>query len=169
MPIIALTANALSEERKKAMEAGMNEWCTKPIRRGEVSKLLNQITRRASTESSSLLLPRTNSQRTQSKSVSLPASPSPALTTTYQNGIAPANLTTALQSNKDELPRYVRSGRRLNQTQETRQTPSELLLNTVTPNDLRSFTHIIEDTTLTQAPLNNITIIANESVPLLQR
>ena len=41
--IIALTANALSEERRKALEAGMNAFQTKPIRKAELQKLLHKI------------------------------------------------------------------------------------------------------------------------------
>ena len=43
VPIIALTANALSEERKKALECGMNAFQTKPIRKVELHKLLLKI------------------------------------------------------------------------------------------------------------------------------
>ena len=43
VPIIALTANALSEERTKALEAGMNAFQTKPIRKVELQKLLNKV------------------------------------------------------------------------------------------------------------------------------
>lgn len=42
-PIIALTANALTEERSKAFKAGMNEFCTKPIRKHEVMSLMRQF------------------------------------------------------------------------------------------------------------------------------
>ena len=43
VPIIALTANALSEERKKALEAGMNAFQTKPIRKVELHRLLLKV------------------------------------------------------------------------------------------------------------------------------
>ena len=43
VPIIALTANALSEERKKASDAGMNGFQTKPIRKIELQKLLIKV------------------------------------------------------------------------------------------------------------------------------
>ena len=44
MPVIvALTAHALEESRIKAMDAGMDHYLTKPIRRDELAKLLLQV------------------------------------------------------------------------------------------------------------------------------
>lgn len=43
MLIIALTANALSEERKKATLAGMDEFATKPIRKHQIMKFLEHF------------------------------------------------------------------------------------------------------------------------------
>ena len=40
VPIIALTANALSEERTKAAECGMSAFLTKPLRKAELHRLL---------------------------------------------------------------------------------------------------------------------------------
>ena len=40
LPIIAMTANAFEEDRKKALEAGMNEHVAKPI---DVEKLLGVL------------------------------------------------------------------------------------------------------------------------------
>jgi CheY-like chemotaxis protein len=43
VPIIALTANALKGDRERFMEAGMDEYTTKPLIRSEIISLLNQF------------------------------------------------------------------------------------------------------------------------------
>ncbi len=42
LPIIALTANALPEERDRCRAAGMNDYLAKPFRREELAALLDQ-------------------------------------------------------------------------------------------------------------------------------
>ena len=42
IPIIAMTANAFDEDRKMALEAGVNGFCTKPM---NVDKLYKEIAR----------------------------------------------------------------------------------------------------------------------------
>ena len=43
VPIIAMTANAFEEDRKKALEAGMNGHLAKPIKTDELLKVLNEF------------------------------------------------------------------------------------------------------------------------------
>jgi CheY-like chemotaxis protein len=43
LPIVALTANALSRERQRASEAGANEFQTKPILREDLYALCNRF------------------------------------------------------------------------------------------------------------------------------
>ncbi len=43
MPVIALTANALSGDREKCFEAGMNEYVTKPIKRNVLEAALESL------------------------------------------------------------------------------------------------------------------------------
>ena len=43
IPIIAMTANAFEEDKKRALEAGMNGHLTKPINTEELLKILNDF------------------------------------------------------------------------------------------------------------------------------
>jgi len=52
VPIIALTANSLSEEKTKAETAGMNHFCTKPLRKDKVVKLLDKLLNNSTSPSS---------------------------------------------------------------------------------------------------------------------
>ena len=40
--IVALTANAFGEDRQKCMEAGMNEFISKPFKNEDLSRILNK-------------------------------------------------------------------------------------------------------------------------------
>lgn len=41
LPVVALTAHALEEERRRCLEVGMDHWLTKPLQRGEVQNVLS--------------------------------------------------------------------------------------------------------------------------------
>ena len=43
IPIIAMTANAFEEDKKRALEAGMNGHLAKPIKPDELLKILNDF------------------------------------------------------------------------------------------------------------------------------
>ena len=42
-PIIALTANALKGDRARFLEAGMDEYLSKPLDKNKLTQVLNQI------------------------------------------------------------------------------------------------------------------------------
>ena len=41
--IVAMTANAISEDRQRCLSAGMNDYLSKPIRRETLSQVLSQV------------------------------------------------------------------------------------------------------------------------------
>ncbi len=43
IPIIALTARAMKEDRKKCIEAGMNDYLSKPLKKGELFRALERV------------------------------------------------------------------------------------------------------------------------------
>jgi CheY-like chemotaxis protein len=43
VPIVALTANALTEERRRGLDAGMDDYLTKPIRADELRTLIDRF------------------------------------------------------------------------------------------------------------------------------
>ena len=43
IPIIALTANAFKEDKKKCLEAGMDEYATKPIKINELFSIIEEL------------------------------------------------------------------------------------------------------------------------------
>lgn len=43
VPIVAMTANAFSDDIRRSREAGMNEHLSKPLERGKVIKTVNRF------------------------------------------------------------------------------------------------------------------------------
>jgi CheY-like chemotaxis protein len=43
VPIIALTASLSEQDRQKGFEVGMNDFCTKPIKRVDLEELLIKV------------------------------------------------------------------------------------------------------------------------------
>ena len=50
LPIVALTANAMAEDRDRCLAAGMDDYLTKPIRPAELTGLLARYLPATSTE-----------------------------------------------------------------------------------------------------------------------
>jgi CheY-like chemotaxis protein len=42
IPIVAMTAHAMKGDREKCLEAGMDDYITKPIKRGQVLQILEK-------------------------------------------------------------------------------------------------------------------------------
>ncbi len=46
IPVVAMTANAMKGDKEKCLEAGMDDYISKPIRRAELSEVLNRVVER---------------------------------------------------------------------------------------------------------------------------